>query len=221
MPLLRLLLVLVAVFFAACGDEPEDEAPPPIPLSSLPGVYAGMFPCDGCPGIPTTVWLKSDGRFFMRQSYPEDVERDALDAFNLGRWVWDAERQLLNLSGEGPIRTFTRPDADSLLMRSGSELEHRLIRDLAAPSFLSRVPMAGTMQVRDGDAAFTECLTEITVPVERGGDYRRFILQYRSKVKRGAPAYVKLEGRFSWTADDTPRSVIIDRFISIKPGGAC
>lgn len=221
MSLVRLLFLAVAAVLAACGDKPEEEAPPAIPLATLPGVYAGTFPCDGCPGIGTTLWLQSDGRFFLRQSYPENNERDAFNAFNLGLWRWDNDKQYLVLTGAGPVRTFTRPEADSLLMQVGSEAEHRLRRDPAAPNFVSRAPLAGTMRVQDKSASFTECLTGISVPVDRGGDYRRFILQYRSKAQRGVPAYVELEGRFSWTAEGEPKSLIIDRFVSIKPDGGC
>ena len=217
----RVFILFAATLAVSCSGEPEQEIQPEVTKAPVPGVYNGTFPCDGCPGIPTSLWLQSDRRFFMRQSYPANDEREALDAFSLGRWAWDADEQRLVLRGAGPSRVFTRPDIDSLLMETGSPLEHRLKRDPAGPDFVSRLAMAGTIRVHDGSASFTECLTGIRVPIERSGDYRRFILQYRSKNPKGAPAYVELEGRFNWTADKTPKSLVIERFISIRPDQSC
>jgi hypothetical protein len=68
----------------------------------LPGTYAGVFPCEGCPGIASTLWLRSDGRFFFRQRYPADNAREAMDAYSLGRWSSIADDRAIELRGAGP-----------------------------------------------------------------------------------------------------------------------
>jgi hypothetical protein len=203
---------------AACNDAPDRQAPPGVPISALPGVYAGQFPCGNCPGILTALWLRSDGRYFIRQRYLADENDDETIAYGLGRWRWvDADRTVL-LTGDGPPRIFTWPDPDTLVMRTKSELEHRLARDPGAPDFTSSIRMTGTMRVSADGTRFTECATGLEAAVEKGGDYRRFLHQYRSAVARGEPAVVEIEGRFSWSNDGDPVSLAIDRFVTVKEG---
>jgi len=217
----RLLIILVIVLVGGCSDDRYGDSPVELPEASLPGTYAGVFPCEGCPGIASTLWLRSDGRFFFRQRYPADNAREAMDAYSLGRWSSITDDRAIELRGAGPRRTFVRLDRDTLLMQTDSNLEHRLTRDPATTNFSATIRMVGMMRMIGDSASFTECLTGFVAPVSKGGDFARFRHQYRSAVGRSEPTYVELEGRFSWSGDGTLKSLTIERFVTVKANGAC
>ena len=217
----RLLVLAVYILVCGCGEDPDSTPVPEFSIVSLPGVFAGEFPCDGCPGIPTTLWLRADGRFFLQQGYPGGDSQDVVDTYSLGRWELVGDDRAIVLTGEGPERTFVRVDRDVLVMRTDSELEHRVSRDPGSPEFSAVVRMAGIMRLRGDSALFTECLTGYEARVSKGGDYARFRRQFRSVVARGKPAYVELEGRFAWADDDTLTALILVQFLTVKPDEAC
>lgn len=221
MSLNRLAILLIITLVGGCSDDRDSGSSPELPEALLPGVYAGVFPCDGCPGIAVTLWLRADGRFFFRQRYPADNAREAMDAYNLGRWSLIANDRTIELRGAGPRRIFTRMDRDTLLMQTDSDLEHRLTRDPTKTEFSATIRMAGMMRMLGDSASFTECWTGFVAPVSKGGDFARFRHQYRSAGGRSEPTYVELEGRFSWSGDGTLKSLTIKRFVTVKANGAC
>ena len=217
----RTLILIVIALLGGCSDERDTASRPALPAGSLPGVYSGVFPCEGCPGIPTNLWLLPDGRFIFEQAYPATADRTAMTAHSLGRWIWEAESDELLLQGEGPGRKFTRPGRNALLLRTETGLEHRLTRDPNAPDFISTIRLSGLVRMQGGSALLSECLSGLEAPIARGGDFARFHHQYRSVAPRGQPTYVELDGRFSWGEDDAPRSLTIERFITVRPDRAC
>lgn len=221
MSLNRVLILVVIVLVVGCSDDPDNESPAEFPEATLPGVYTGVFPCEGCPGITSTLWLRADGRFFFRQRYPADDGGEAIDAYNLGRWSSIADDRAIELRGSGPTRTFVRLDRDTFLMETDSDLEYRLTRDPRITDFSAAIRMVGTMRMLGDSASFTECLTGFVAPVSKGGDFARFRHQYRSAGGRSKPTYVELEGRFSWSDDGTLKSLTIEQLITIKDDGAC
>ena len=216
----RIGTVLVAVLLGGCGDD-DGARPALVPDVSLPGVFSGVFPCDGCPGIRTTLWLRPDGRCFLQQHYPADNDREAMDAYSLGRWRRTGDDGTVELGGAGPRRSFTPEDMDALLMQTESPLEHRLIRDPATPPFTASIRMAGMMRLSGGTASFTECWTGFVAPIGKSREYTRLLHQFRSTAARGQPAYVELEGRFSWSDTGAPKAIIIDRFVTVRSGETC
>jgi len=144
-----------------------------------------------------------------------------MNIHSLGRWNWVVDERTMLLIGPGPMRRFVRPDADTLIMRTDSDLEHRLTRDPAAPEFSASISMAGMTRMRGGNAWFTECLTGFEVPVNKAGDFARFRHQYRSASGQGEAVVVELEGRFTWARDGAPGSLTIDRFVTVKAEGVC
>ena len=218
---IRLLIFAVTVLICGCGKSSDDMSSGDSYDPSLPGVYSGTFPCRNCPGIETTLWLRPDKRFFFRQRYPEDTDSAEVTTFNLGRWNLIADGRVLDLRGAGPVRSFTRSDRDTLLMRGDSELEHRLSREPKTTRFTSKITMSGMMSIRGDGASFRECLTGLSAVVEKGGDYARFQRQYRSAKSRGEPAFVDFEGRFIWLGDGSLKSVAIERFKTVREGKAC
>ena len=221
MSLNRPLIVLVIVLVGGCSDDGDSDSPEELPKASLPGIYTGVFPCEDCSGITSTLWLRSDGRFFFRQRYPEDNAREAMDAYSLGRWNWIDDDRAIELSGSGPKRTFMRLDRNTLVMRTHSDLEYRLTRDATTADMSATIRMEGTMRTLGDSVSFTECLTGFVAPVSRGGDFARFRHQDRSAGRQSGPTYVELEGRFSWSDDGSPKSLTIERFVTVKANGAC
>jgi len=217
----RIIIIIALVLLGSCGDDRDTGSPSNLPVASLPGVYSGVFPCEGCPGIPTTLWLRSDGRFFIEQRYPTVDERRSMNTRSLGNWSWAVDERTVTLKGAGPMRRFVRPDADTLIMQTDSDLEHRLVRDDSAPGFSATINMVGMMRMRDGNAWFKECLTGFEVPVNKAGDFAQFRHQYRSAGGRGKAVAVELGGRFSWARDGAPESLTIERLVTVKAEGAC
>lgn len=217
----RLLILLAIVLLVGCSDDQDGNPEMDLPVASLPGVYEGVFPCEGCPGIASTLWLRSDGRFFFRQRYIADEAREATDAYGLGRWSLIADDRTIELRGDGPARVFARLDMDTLVMQTASDLEHRLTREVMAPEFSATIRLLGTMRRRGDGMLFTECLSGLAAPVSRGGDYARFWRQYRKAHRSSEPALVELEGRYSWSGDGAAKLLTIERFITVKSSGAC
>lgn len=217
----RFLILAATVLIGGCGKSSDDMSSGDSYDPSLPGVYSGTFPCRNCPGIETTLWLRPDQRFFIRQRYPEDGDSKEATTFNLGRWSLIADGRVLDLRGAGPVRSFTRSDRDTLIMRGDSKIEHRLSRERAAREFTSTIAMSGMMSIRGDGASFRECLTGLSAVVEKGGDYTRFQRQYRSTKSRGKPAFVEFEGRFIWLGDGSLKSVAIERFKTVREGRTC
>jgi hypothetical protein len=87
--------------------------------------------------------------------------------------------------------------------------------------FSATIRMSGMMRMLGDSASFTECSTGYVVPVRKGGDFARFRHQFRSATRRGEPAFVELEGRFSWSGDGTLKSLTIERFVTVKTNRAC
>jgi uncharacterized lipoprotein NlpE involved in copper resistance len=213
--------VLLLALFAGCSNEQDSRPVVALPPASLPGVYHGIFPCDGCAGIPTTLWLRPDGRFFFRQRYPLEATGSVDDVYSLGRWDWSADEGVVELIGAGPVRAFSRPDRDVLILRTMSGHQHRLNRDPAAPEFTASMRLSGMTQMLGDDVVFTECLTGLEAPIRKGGDFPRFHHQVRSVNRLREPVPVEIEGRFTWADDGAPQSVSIERFITIRDDEAC
>lgn len=216
----RVGAVLAIMLLGACSDD-DSVAPARVPDEVLPGVYSGIFPCDGCPGIPTTLWLRPDGRFFFEQEYPANDKRQAMTTHSLGRWSRGVGDGVINLAGAGPQRRFTPVDMHTLSMQTDSDLEHQLLRAAQPRAFTASITMTGMLRLTDGGASFSECRTGLAAPVDNGREFRRLMHQYRSTVTRGRPALVELVGRFSWSADDSATALTIERFITVRPDGAC
>ena len=108
----RVFLILAATILIG-GCSSDGESPADSRDASLPGVYSGTFPCANCPGIHTTLWLRADGRFFIRQNYLEATDSESITTYNLGRWTPIARGRIVELRGAGPKRSYTRPDRET------------------------------------------------------------------------------------------------------------
>lgn len=216
-----LVIPLLAALAAGCGDAASEAAYPGFspPAGAAPDVYRGLFPCDDCPGIDTTLWLRSDNAFFWRQEYLDDAGEPSLTTYNLGLWHIDDEGRVV-LRGSGPPRRLEAAGADALLLQTPSGAEHRLYRDPGAPPFTDRIRFEGLARVESGTTRISECRTGLSGPAG-GGDLRRFERQYRSLGYRGRPALVEVEARLEWSDDGALRGFAVDRFLTIRSDRAC
>lgn len=215
------VIAILTVLAAACSGDPfegrVDRFMPPAGPS--PDVYRGVFPCDNCIGIESTLWLRGDGTFFWRQQYLGDDGESTATARNLGRWQLDGDG-LLVLEGAGPARHFTATSADELRMLTPSTLEHRLFRDLAGTAFTDRIRIEGMAAVDERGARIAECRTGLAA--RAGGDaLRPFLRQYRTLGFRGEAVFVEIEARFEWSADGELRSFAVERILATKPNRTC
>ena len=214
-------VIAISALVAACGDAASERARTTFspPAGPAPDVYRGVFPCEDCPGIDTTLWLRADGTFFWRQRYLDEAGAVTTTGYNVGRWHADADGTLV-LTGSGPSRRLELADADTLRLVTPSAGEHRLTRDPGGEPFTDRVRIEGLAVVENNTTTVSECRTGLEAPAG-GADLSRFVRQYRSLGYRGRPAFVELEARFEWSDDGALRSIAVDRFVTIKAGRTC
>jgi hypothetical protein len=224
------ILAVVAVALAGCGGHSGGEtaagATTPMP-STLPGVYAGRFPCSNCSAIVATLWLREDGRFFLRQVLSDEdttnaTKRDA-PAYALGQWRWDEHAAEAVLAGAGPDRRLAVDAARQLRLLVASPTPHLLLRDPAAPPFTDRLTLDGESSVTEKGATFRECLTSLQLGVADAGAYRELRRQHRRLNPRGKVALTRVEGHLATATDGetTSEVLVVDRVVTLKPGTPC
>lgn len=225
----RTLTLALAAALAGCGmgsasneGVAKTVAEPP----TLPGVYAGRFPCSNCAAIEATLWLRPDGSFVLRQQLvDENASAAAGEAptYGLGRWYWDEQTAEAVLDGRGPDRRLAMLDIDRLRLLAASPVEHVLTRDAFATPFTDRVLLDGESVVTEKGAAFRECLTGIEWPVADAGAYRELRRQHRRLNPRGKVALTTVEGHLAptGTAEAPTETLVVERVVGLKPGTGC
>jgi hypothetical protein len=221
-------LALVAGLMGGCdsGEVQEKiDSRTPMP-AAIAGVYAGEFPCSNCAAIEATLWLRPDGRFFLRQRFVDDAERKTSQSpaatYGLGRWTWDEIAAELVLDGAGPERRLVVRDAEHLELKAASPIAHVLALDRSAPSFKDRLTLDGESAVTATGATFKECLTGLELPVVvDAGAYRRLRRYHREMNARGKVALTVVEGHLVTDAATMSERLVVDQFVSMKPGTGC
>lgn len=221
-------LLALAAALAGCGRDARDavERRTPMP-ASLPGVYAGTFPCSNCAAIEATLWLRPDGAFVLRQHLVDDTAAAGsapgapTTTYGLGRWSWDEIAAEAVLRGRGPERRLVVRDDERLELRVSSPIEHVLARDAAAPAFGDRLVLDGESAVTEKGASFKECVTGLAFAVADAGAYRELRRQHRRMNPRGKVALTTVEGHLVTSGQEARERLVVDRFIAIKPGTGC
>jgi hypothetical protein len=215
-------LALLSVTAAGCsgghGDEVNATTPAP---TTLPGVYAGQFPCSNCTGVGATLWLRGDKRFFFRQSFSGGEHATGTEmTYSLGHWTWDEHAAEVVLRGPGPERRLAVLDTDRLQLRVASPIEHVLSRDTSDPLFKDRLRLDGeSMATKDGVVTFTECLTGLPLRVAEAGAFKELRRQQRVMNPRGKVALTTVDAHMAHVSSG--EVLVVDRFVTIKPGTAC
>jgi hypothetical protein len=226
------ILVLLAALQAGCDRDVQEKTEPRAQMPTrIAGVYAGEFPCSNCAAIEATLWLRPDGRFFLRQRFTDDAEssngtkpRAPAATYGLGRWVWDDIAAELVLHGGGPERRLVVSDSEHLGLRAASPTPIVLLRDRNEPAFSDRITLNGESALTDKGATFKECLTGLVLPVVvDAGQWRQLRHHHRTMNGSGKVALTILEGHLVGGGDGatTSERLVVDQFISLKPGTGC
>jgi hypothetical protein len=227
---LTAILLLLAALQGGCDRGSGEKAAPRTPMpSGLAGVYAGDFPCSNCAKIEATLWLRPDGRFFLRQRFVDDDDASAggkppapSATHGLGRWSWDDVAAQVVLRGAGPERRLTVRDAEHLELRVTSPVAHILARDRREPDFTDRLTLDGESAVTANGATFKECLTGLELPVVvDAGAYRQLRHYHRTMNARGKIALTVVEGHLVAGGAKASERLVVDAFISLIPGTGC
>ena len=223
-------LALAPATLCGCERDVQEkiEARTPMP-TSVAGVYAGEFPCSNCAAIEATLWLRPDGRFFLRQRFVDHADSSVEKTpgapsatYGLGRWAWDEISAQVVLHGAGPERRLVVRDAEHLELKATSPLAHVLARDRSGPAFKDRLALDGESTMTATGATFKECLTGLELPVVvDAGAYRRLRNYHREMNARGKIALTMVEGHLVTDAATTSERLVVDQFISMKPGTGC
>jgi hypothetical protein len=225
---LPVMLALMAASVGGCSAKSSDEGERRTPMpATLKGVYSGTFPCSNCTAIEATLWLRTDGAFVLKQRLLDDPATPSGHAagpsttFGLGRWTWDEMSAEAVLRGRGPERRLVVREDGSLQLRVASPVEHVLTRDAAAPRFTDRLVLDGESAVSETGATFKECATGVTFAVADAGAYRELRRQHRRMNARGKIALTTVAGHLTGEEAAAGERLVVDEFISIKPGTGC
>jgi hypothetical protein len=214
----------VLVLAAGCGPDAErpEFAAHAVDGATLPGVYAGRFPCANCAGIDVTLWLVDDGVFFMRQDViTDEAPPERVHAW--GHWLWNPTDAVAILEGRGPERELAYDGKGHLVMATFSDTPHVLERASDAGDFSDAVQLQGVYAPgRYGDAV-VECVTGLVLAVTEDAGARILRSRHRAISKPEVPALVTVEGRFLWPEPEerTGYSVAVSELVSMRPRTTC
>ncbi|HEY8520036.1 MAG TPA: copper resistance protein NlpE N-terminal domain-containing protein [Gammaproteobacteria bacterium] len=208
---------------AGCGAHDPADAERHLPRGELAGVYAGRFPCSNCEAIEATLWLRSDGAFFLRQRYVVEDGSQEPPAYARGRWRWDERAGQVVLEAPGPGRRLVQLDADRLRLETASPVAHVVARDPDAPPFGDRLRLEGETVVIDGGIAFRDCLTGLAYTAASGAGYDDLLRQHRRLNRANAPSLAELDGHAEVASapDGAHEVLVVDRFVTLKPRTPC
>jgi hypothetical protein len=224
------VLAFVATLLGGCSQDSHEavELRTPMP-ATLAGVYTGKFPCSNCAEIEATLWLRPDGGFILRQRLIDDPAAPSDDArrgpsttYGLGRWSWDELSSETVLRGRGPERRLAARGDGELQLRAASPTKHILERLTISPPFGDRLMLEGESAVTETAGTFKECSTGLTFAVAEAGAFRELKRQHRRMNPRGKVALTTIEGHLvTGDAATTSERLVVDAFVSIKPGTSC
>lgn len=212
---MKYLFVLTAtlLFFSACGPaaQPAEESAevevvvPPTIAVEWPGYYTDTLPCADCPGIETTLWIRSDSTFILQQRY---IDRDTIPKGTIGQWHVVNGLMTVGYTGDKP--EFYRYTAEGLLMVDemgeafASKADYSL--DKLADEIGDAIPrmrIKGTFTYMADAQSFQPCGSRFTWPCVGGMDlgeeegeplipFNNVDLQqaYRKAVKSGGDPWI-------------------------------
>jgi copper homeostasis protein (lipoprotein) len=219
-----LFAVLLACASTACGRHADDGAAAITPAPpNVVGVYEGRLPCSNCSTIATTIWLRADDVFFLRQRYLNADDQAVSENVTLGRWRWDERAAQLVLAGAGPERRLAPLDADRWRLKSVSAAEQLVTRAAAAIAAPDRFRLDGLTQVVEPGAPFAECVTGRQWPLAEGRGFKELRRQQRLVNGHANPARASIEAHLTTAPDGDParEALVVDRFVTLRPGVGC
>ena len=112
-------ILALVVLLSACGNEPSSTTATITPTADTssdaieahwPGYYTDTLPCADCPGIETSLWVRSDSSFILQQRY---LDRDSIPMGTMGQW--HVVKGLLTVGYVGDKPEFYRYTSEGLL----------------------------------------------------------------------------------------------------------
>ncbi len=234
----RFALILLPLAWMACSAGRQENGAPDTGsvvttagtgLGTLPATYAGTLPCADCPGIRYTLNLLPEGIFFLRMVY---LER-ATTFDDIGTWsLTEGDTRLLLRGGRQSSDMFaiTGPSVLRKLDGQGKEITAQLNFDLTRAGrfepFEPRLTMRGVYSSTDDGGVFTECATQLKLPVAREGENGALEAAYiKARRQPGEEMLANLEGHLAMRpqADGSgeERTLVVDAFTSVVPGETC
>jgi hypothetical protein len=224
--MLRVLVIiaLLSASLAGCGrkqanDEPTSTPQPP----DLAGVYAGSFACGNCKEISQTLWVRGDGRFFLRQSYLSEDGKVEDASYAFGLWSWDENAAELVLRGHGPERRLKRLDGDRLeqLAAVASAAKSVLTREANAPAFTDRVRLDGESAMSERSATFKQCVTGLELAIVNNDSLKELRRLHKALNPTHRVALTAIDAHIVAAGAAAGEQLVIDKVIAIKPGSGC
>ena len=210
---------------------PTTPMPRPAPVTlELPQSFEGVLPCADCEGIRWHLDLWPEGGFHLTREWIKG--KAPLVEADLGRWQLDPARSVIVLhgSGEPPVQVMvTGARQLRMLDPAGGVIVSDLNYDLKGdgsltPATLS-APLEGLFTYMADAAIFEVCTTGETVPVAMEGDFLAAQKAYgEARSEPGAPLLMVVDGTLAVrpVMEGPDRlSLVIDRFVSVKPGATC
>lgn len=197
----------------------------------LPATFRGVLPCADCTGIRHHLDLWPDQYYHMHREWLDSDETARHD--EIGRWYADPARGAIVLYGasEMPLLWEVKgPDHLRKMDMAGnpivSDLDYGLTSDgTLEPTKLQGLFMLGRMTYLADAALFEECFSGFRYPIAQEGDYLTLERAYLDAAPRpGAPVMVHVEGGLALRPSmegPVRTSLIVDRFIAIRPDDAC
>ena len=179
-----LILSSCSLFFSACGPAAQPtEVPEKDPTETAvvapsaiqaewPGYYTDTLPCADCPGIETTLWVRSDSTFVLQQRY---IDRDTIPVGTIGQWHLVNGLMTVGYTGDKP--EFYRYTKEGLLMVDekgeafASKADYSL--DKLADEIGDAIPrmrIKGTFTYMADAQSFQPCGSRFTWPCVGGMD---------------------------------------------------
>lgn len=158
-----------------------------------------------------TITLFPDGTFRLREKRDGSAEPQ----LELGEWAQEVEGgvRLILRGGTGNRRAFRETGTDRLVAEDGSELLKAAIPD----PIDGRFRLSGMYRDAQDGGLFAPCLVGRTYGVAPGGAEPELEKAWVDATpSRETSLYVEIVGSF-----DRNNSVTVDRFLSLKRGGAC
>jgi uncharacterized lipoprotein NlpE involved in copper resistance len=137
-----------------------------------PGYYTGTLPCADCPGIETSLWVRSDSTFVLQQLY---VDRDSVPSGTIGQW--HVVNNMLTIGQDGDKPDFWRStikgieEVDEMGQPFDGGLNYTLekLADGIGDA-IPRMHLVGTFTYVADAQSFKPCWSHYTWPCAAGMD---------------------------------------------------
>src|SRR5262245_7178379 len=193
---------------------------PTLDAIELPASFQGTMPCADCEGIETTLSLRDDGLYFLRQRYVgATLPRSSVE---LGPWHFTEGKRGVALDGK--TRT-------SFAVLTPTQLQtidqaHQLDRLADWNPIGGPIDVRGEYSYVEDIGRITECSTGHVFPVALAGDNRALEHAYlAARVVTGSPMLVTFEGRLARVtplgSTHDQDAFVVDRFERLWPSASC